>query len=239
VAMCGRNDVEARSQPSGGRDDPGWRSRTALTQSRTAVVLIAPLVLLAGLASHPYVAVVTDKAAVAAALTAHPTRWGWSHLTVAVGSGLVALAFLAVRSYLSEAGEQRWSRAALPFVLFGSTLFALLPAMEIAMLAATEAGADPQATQIALDPWFTPILVSAAIAFAVGASGFAMGIIRSRALTPGLTALVVSALAVLALTRFTPLGVSLYVAGVAGLVALWPLAHLMWRYPTPARGPSG
>jgi hypothetical protein len=71
--------------------------------------------------------------AVAVALAADTTRWGLSHLVTGVASGLLILAFLAIRSYLRQAGEERWSVLAFPFIVMGSTLLALLPAMEIGM----------------------------------------------------------------------------------------------------------
>lgn len=200
-----------------------------------ALVAIAPAVLLAGIVSHPYIADLTDKAAVAAALAAHTTHWGPVHLTVGVASGLLVLAFLAVRSYLREAGENRWSVLALPFIVIGSTLYAFLPAMEIAMMAAGEAGADVEASLIAMDPWFFPILLAAAITFALGILGFATGLVRSRVLGARLTWFVVGALVVMAAARFAPFGAALYVGGVAGIVALWPLAYVMWRHPEAAR----
>jgi hypothetical protein len=55
-----------------------------------------------------------------------------------VASGLLVLAFLAIRSYLRGTGEDRWSILALPFIVVGSTLFAVLPGMEFAPLAAAE-----------------------------------------------------------------------------------------------------
>src|SRR5919107_4705042 len=117
-------------------------SSTTRARLRAVIVVIAPAVLLAAFVYHPYIANPTDKAAVAAALASDTTRWGLSHLAVGVGSGLAVLAFLAIRGYLREAGEERWSILALPFIVIGSTLFAFLPAMEIAMLAAAEGGAD-------------------------------------------------------------------------------------------------
>ena len=95
----------------------------------------------AGFVWHPYTAV-PDETTIAAAVAADTTRWGLSHLTIAVGSGFTALAFLAIRSHLSEAGEQRWSVLALPFIVMSITLFAVLPGMEFAALAAAETGAD-------------------------------------------------------------------------------------------------
>ena len=213
-------------------------SSTARARLRAVIVAIAPAVLLAAFVYHPYIANPTDKAAVAAALASDTTRWGLSHLAVGVGSGLVVLAFLAIRSYLREAGKERWSILALPFIVLGSTLFAFLPAMEIAMLGAAEAGADVQAVLIAMDPWFFATLLAAAIIFALGVLGFALGIVRSRVLGPRLTWLVVGALVVMAAARFVPLGAAIYVGGVAGLLALWPLAYEMWKHPEAAR-PAG
>jgi hypothetical protein len=152
-----------------------------------------------------------------------------------VGYGLAVLAFLAIRSYLRETGEERWSVPALPFIVIGSTLFVVLTGMEIGLMAAAETGADVQAVQSALLPWFIPILLTGALSFALGVLGFAMGIIRSGVLSPLLTRLVVGALVVMAVARFVPLSVAPYVIAAAGIVALWPLAYEMWKYPEPAQ----
>ena len=210
-------------------------SETTRARFRAAIVAIAPAVLLAAFVYHPYIADLTDKAAVAAALASDTVRWGLAHLAVGVGSGLAVLAFLAIRSYLREAGEERWSILALPFIVIGSTLFAFLPAMEIAMLAPAEVGADVHAVLIALDSWFFPVLLIGAITFAVGILDFAMGIVRSGVLSPRLSWLVAGALVVMAAARFIPSGAALYVEGVAGMVALWPLAYEMWKHPEAAR----
>jgi hypothetical protein len=202
-------------------------SKQTIARFRAAIVVIAPAVLFAALAYHPYIPSPTDEAAVAAALVSDTTRWGLAHLGVALGSGLMVLAFLAVRAYLRDAGEERWSILGFPFIVMGSTLFALLPAMEIAMLAAAEVGADAEAAQTALGPWFMPILLSGAILFAVGAFGFARGIVVSGVLSRGLAWLVAGALVIMAVTRFVPLGASLYLGGIAGILALWPLAGKM------------
>src|SRR5215211_2762446 len=168
---------------------------SATTRARfgAAIVALAPAVMLAGLFAHPYIATLPDAVALAAAATADTTRWGLAHLTVGVASGLVVLAFLAIRSYLRDAGEERWSILALPFIM-GGTLFALLPGMEFAPLAAAKTGADVQAVQAALAPWFLPILVTGATTFAVGVFAFAKGIADSRVLSRRLAWLVVGAL---------------------------------------------
>jgi hypothetical protein len=211
-------------------------STTTRARIRAAIVAIAPAWLLFAFVYHPYIANLTDKAAVAAALTSDTARWGLSHLAVGVGSGFAVLAFLAIRSYLREAGEDRWSILGLPFIVMGSTLFAFPPAMEIAMLAAAEEGADVQAVLAALDSWFFPILLTAAVIFAIGVFAFAKGIADSRILSRRLSRLVVGALVVMAVARLVPLSaVQFYVQGAAGIVALWPLAYEMWKHPEAAR----
>lgn len=204
---------------------------------RAAIVVVAPAVVLAGTASHPWIGNPGDPdflARLGAAVTADPVHWGLSHLVLAVGSGLLALAFLAIRGYLREAGEERWSALGLPFVILGSTLYSLLPAMEFAPLAAAESGADAAAAQGALLPWFHPVLLAAAAVFAVGALGYVLGVVRGRVMGTNLTWLVAAALVVMAVARFFPVGVvQLYVGPAAGVVALWPLAYAIWRRPEP------
>ena len=180
--------------------------------------------------------------AVAEAVESDPARWGAVHLATGVASGLLALAFLAVRAHLREAGEDRWSAAALPFVVIGCTLYAMLPGLEFAPLAAVEVSGSAEAAQEALTPWFVPLLVAAGVTFAVGMFCFALGVRRSGVLSPGVTNVVVVALGVMALSRLVPLSaVQFYVQGVAGLVALLPLAGSMWKLRTaafPARQPA-
>jgi hypothetical protein len=204
-------------------------------RSRAAIVAIAPAVLLAGFAYHPFLDPPTDPATIAAEAAADTIRWGLAHLAIAVGYGLVVLAFIAIRSYLREAGEERWSGGALPFIVMGSTLFAVLTGMEFAPLAAAEAGADAQAAQAALIPWFVPILLAGGVSFALGALGFATGIAGSGIVSPLATRLVVGALVVMAAARFFPLSAAPYIIAVAGILALWPLAYAMWRHPVRSR----
>jgi hypothetical protein len=200
---------------------------------RAGTVAIAPTLLLAALVYHPYLpGRLPNVEAIAAAVTSDPTRWGVAHLTAGVASAVLILAFLAIRARLHEAGEDRWSAAALPFLVFGSTLFAMLPALEFAPLAAIEAGGDVEAAQRALLPWFIPLLVAGGITFAVGMVGLALAVSHSGLLSPGLTRLVVTALVVMALSRFVPLtAVQFYLHGLAGLAALLPLAFSMWGHP--------
>jgi hypothetical protein len=110
--------------------------------------------------------------------------------------------------------------------------------MEFAPLAASEAGADVQVVQVALAPWFLPILMTGAATFAIGVFAFAKGIADSRVLSRRLSRLVVGALVVMAVARFVLIGAAqFYVQGAAGIVALWPLAYEMWKRPEAARAP--
>jgi hypothetical protein len=204
---------------------------TTRSSLRPGVVVIAPVIWAAVLSYHPYLeGRMPNVGAIAEAVESDPTRWGAVHLATGVASGLLALAFLAVRAHLRAAGEDRWSAAALPFVVIGCTLYAMLPGLEFAPLAAVEVGGSAEAAQEALIPWFVPLLVAGGITFAVGMFGFALGVRRSGLLSPGVTNVVVVALGVMALSRLVPLSaVQFYVQGAAGLVALLPLAASMWR----------
>ena len=204
---------------------------TMRARFRAAIVLIAPAVLFAGFAYHPYVANGTDEAALAEAAASDTTRWGLSHLLIGIGYALVALAFIAIRSYLREAGEERWSSLALPLGVVGCALFPILTGMEFALLAAAETGGDVEGAQTELMPWFIPVLLAGAITFALGALGFAIGIKRSGVLNEQSAWLVAGALVVMAAARFVPLGAAQFVIGVAGLLALSTLAYKMWERP--------
>lgn len=204
---------------------------------RAAMVAIGPAILLAALSAHPYLPGRQPNVdALAAAVTSDPVRWGLAHIAGGVASGLLILAFLGVRSYLHEAGEERWSALGMPFIVLGSTLYAMLPAMEFAPLAAVETGASPQAAQDALRPWFLPMLVTGAVSFAVGALAFAKGIAHSRVLSPRATRLVAAALIIMAVARFVPFSaVQFYLQGAAGIAAMLPVAARMWTQPEPRR----
>jgi hypothetical protein len=208
------------------------RVNSELDRWRTAILVAAPATLLATLVAHPYLAGrLPNDAEVADAVAGGMTRWGLVHLATSVASSLIILAFLAVRSYLRETGEDRFSALGVPFVVIGSTLFAVLPGMEFAPLAAAETGANTaeiEATQEALASWFLPVLASGAVAFAIGVFGFARALSITTVGSRSLTRVVVGALIVMAISRFIPLAaVQFYVQGAAAIVALWPLAYVM------------
>lgn len=203
------------------------------------IVALAPATLFVALVGHPYLeGRLPNDTAVAAAVAADTTRWGLVHLAAGLASGLVILAFLAIRDYLRDAGDHRLSAVGVPFVVIGGTLFAMLPGMEFAALAAAQATgtglADIAAAQAAIQEWFVPVMVIGALSFATGVLAFMRGIATTDILSTTLTAVVVVALAVMALSRLVPLAVAqLYLHSAAGILALWPLAYHMWIHPTP------
>lgn len=234
-----RTRLPAVQPPSRGGDaalpgQVGWSRTRRLTAAAT--VATAPVVLLTGIAYHPFVADLRDKEAVAAALTADTTRWSVAHLAVAVAAPVVALAFLAVAAALRQRGEWRWSGRSVPFLVVGSSLFALLPAMEITVLAAYLAGADPVAVLLELDAWFLPVLLSGAAIFTLGAAFLARSVVSAAVLGRGMTLLVVTALLVTAAARFLPFTPALLAGAVALVVALWPLVGPVAARPVPRAG---
>ena len=207
---------------------------------RAAVVAGAPLIMFTALALHPYLpGRQPNVEALAAAVSSDPNRWGLVHLATGLGSAVLAVAFLLVRTHLSGAGEDRWSRAGLPLVVVGCALYAMLPAMELAPLAAVESGADPAAAQEALLAWFVPVLLASGVTFGAGAVCFAVAVGRSGVLSRGPARLVAVSLVVMAVSRFVPLSaVQFYVQGLACYAALLPLAYCMWRTAAPRHVPD-
>ncbi len=203
-------------------------SDTTTARFQAAIAIVAPVVLFLGFAYHPWVANATDESAIADAAASDTARWGLAHLAIGVGYALLALAFIAFRSYLRGAGEERWSIKALPFAVLGCALFPILTGMEFALLAAAETGGDVEAAQTELFPWFIPILVGGAVCMTLGAVGFAIAITRCTAVTRRVAWLVAGALVVMAAVRFIPFGVAQILVGVAAIVAFWPLAYSMW-----------
>jgi len=213
--------------------------KAPVTSGKGAAVATAagPVLLLAAFLWHPPIlGRMPDNAAVAEAASADLTRWGIAHLAAVVGSAAIAVAFVAVREYLRSYGDHRTSAFGLGAVVVGSVMYAVLPGLEFAHIAAHETGADMEATQAALQEWFLVFLLSGAAFFLLGAVAFAVAVARTAPLSGGLNAVVAGALVVFALSRLVPVGVvQFYVQPAAALLALLPLAAGMWqRARTPA-----
>jgi hypothetical protein len=202
-------------------------------RSRAVVVAVAPVILLAAFVAHPYIGLgLPDEAAIADAAASSTLRWGISHLVTGVAAALLVLAFLAIRSYLHDAGEQLWSARGVSLVAFGGTLYAMLPGLEFAALAAAETGGDVRAAQAAVEPWFVPVILASGVTSAVGIMCFAIGVSQIRPSVLQIPRFVVVALGIMAFSRIIPLtAVQFYLHALAALVALWSLAYVMWRHP--------
>lgn len=210
-------------------------AKTTRSRYGGAAVAVAPVVMFVALVGHPYITRLPDANAVATAAEANTTMWAAVHLLTVLGVALIALAFVAIRAHLRDAGENRYAWA-LPWVLFGSFLYGVLPGLEFTPFAVARAGGEVAAAQNALTPIFVPILAVSALTFAIGVAGFAKAVLVSDILGTPWSQVVATSLVVLALSRFVPLGaVQFYVQAAAGIVALWPLALHMWRgtVPTP------
>lgn len=198
---------------------------------RAAVIGIAPLVLLAAFAYHPHIMFLPSAEAVAHAVQADTVRWGIAHLGVGVGAALLAAAFVAVGGYLGDADNRRLGVViGVPLAVLGAGVYAILPGMEFTVLAAVQTGADVVAAQKAIDSWFVPTMMSSAIVNAAGLILLARAVNGSEVLSRGTRSVVVAAFLVMAVSRFVPIGpVQFYVQGVAGIIALWPIAYQIWK----------
>lgn len=210
---------------------------------RITVLVVAPATLLVALAAHPFIeGRLPNQTAIAEEVVAGTTRWGVVHLAAGFASALIAMAFLAVRQYLHEAGEDRLSGLGMPLVIVGSTLYAVMPGMEFAALAAAESGATTAGVaevQGAIGSWFMPVLIASGLTFGLGAISFAGAIRASKIANVRITQVVSMALIVMALSRIVPLSVTqFYIHGLAAIVALWPLAYVMRTERVPSSDPA-
>jgi hypothetical protein len=205
----------------------------APTPGRWAAVATGagPVLLLAAFLWHPPIpGRLPDDAAVSEAAAADLTRWGLVHLAAVIGSAAIAVAFVAVREYLRSHGDRRLSTFGLGAVVVGSVMYAVLPGLEFAHIAAHETGADMEATQAALQGWFLTFLLAGTAVLLLGVVAFAVAVMRARPLGGSLDGVVAVALVVFALSRLVPVGVvQFYVQPAAALLALLPLAVAMWE----------
>lgn len=201
-------------------------SEATLGRMRAAIVAIAPLLLLIGFIYLPYVNDFTDEAAVAEAVTDDATRWAWGAIILTTAMGLMLSAAVVVRMHLAEDGEHRWSPPAMFLLLVGGTLF-LASGADLGYVYADGAGQDVAAYTAASSDWVGLRLV-ASVLFGLGWLLLALAVYRSAILPRQHTWAVVAGLVVLTAMLFVPMGWALYVAGVAAIVGLWPLAYHLW-----------
>lgn len=202
---------------------------------RAGIIIIAPAVMLFSFVYHPHIgsplhADFLDK--FASAVIADPFRWGVVHYITGIGCGLMILAFLAIRNHFSEitGKTEPWFGTGLHFIIMGNLFYAFLPSMEMGAMVAAEIEADVAAFQGALMPWFAPTLLTSALLFSIGAVCFATGILRAKLWSRNLSWFMAAALVVTGFSRFAPLNViQFYVQGIAGILALWPIAWIVLK----------
>ena len=211
-------------------DTQSRRGPAAGGRAGAIAVGAGPVLLLAAFLWHPPLpGRLPDDAAVADAAAADPTRWGLVHLATVVASAAIAVAFVAVRDHLHAHGDAGPITFGLGAVVVGSTMYAVLPGLEFAQLAALETGADLAATQAALRGWFMVFLLGGSVVFLMGIIAFAVAVRRTAPMGGRLDTMVVVALVVFGLSRLVPVGaVQFYVQSVAAMLALLPLAVDMW-----------
>ena len=200
-------------------------SDSTVARSRAAIMTIAPLVMLAAFVYHPQIILLPNAHAVAHAVQADTVRWAIAHWGVGIGAALMGVAFLAIGGYLRDAGENRWSTIAVPFLVLSASVYAILPGMEFTVLAAARTGGDIVGSQEVIDAWFVPTLFISGVANATGVFYLTRAVRRAAVLSDSTRTIVVAALVIFAIARLVPIGpVHFYVQGLAGIAALWPIA---------------
>lgn len=196
---------------------------------RAGVVLLTPVVVLIGFLWGPYITDFTDNAAVVDEIAADTTRWSWATIISGAGLALTPLLVFSVRSYLRDAGEQRWSFIAVALVTVGAGLLAFITGSEFAVGMAIEAGASGEAVLEAREDWFIPVFAITMISFGAGWLSLAAAVRASGVLSNQLTWVVVVSLMVLTISLFIPLTGGQYLVGLSALVASWTLGIQMWN----------
>ena len=192
---------------------------------KAATLFAAPLVLLTGIASHPYLVDEFDVPAMAAEVSVDPGRWAWVHVVLIVAFALISLAVVVVRGMLRDAGEDRWSFFAVPLLVGGSVIFASIWGLEITVAAVANVGGDVEAVFTESDRWFGPLgIVGFGMSF-IGWGILAFAVRRSGILGQRLTWLVLVATVVMLAGFLWPAtgGGYLYSIGMIGFT--WTLGY--------------
>lgn len=197
-------------------------------QLRAASVALAPVVLLVGFLTHPYVADLMDEAEVAAAAAADPARWGLAHIIIGLGVALSVLLFFAVRTHLRGMGENRWSFLSVPLAALGLTSFAVIVGVDgLGGRAAAEMGVEAAFFEEVFAAML-PIQLVAGIFTALAIIALVLALAGSGLLGGAMRAVVSIAFLVTAASLLVPMGWAAYVGSAALVVGAWPVAFAMW-----------
>jgi hypothetical protein len=174
----------------------------------------------------PYVSDFTDEAKVAAAVGNNSARWAWAVIILSTAVGFMLSAAVIIRQHLAEEGEHRWSALAVLLLLVGGVTY-LTASADFGYVYAEASGADLAAYTEASTDWAAFRLIASAI-FGLGWLALALSVYKSAVLPRTHTWAVIAGLVVLTAMLFVPMGWAVYVAGVAAIVGLWPLAYHLW-----------
>lgn len=198
---------------------------------RALVMVLAPLLLLVGFVYHPYISDYTDFDAIANKVSDDPERWLWSNIILVFAIALLMLSGITARRLLAQAGEDRWSFAALPLVVVGIVALATCTGLDAALGIVANAGGDVEATIDAGQPWVNSGYGAAIIFSGLGWLAFAVAVYRGELLAGNQAIVVAIGFVVLAVSMLIPFGWAtyLYIIGSAG--AFWPIALHVWQEP--------
>jgi hypothetical protein len=191
-----------------------------------AALFIAPVVLLAGLAAHPFVRSYGHKGVIAGAVAGAPSRWAWSHVIIVLGLGLLLVAITVIRRQLRDAGEQRWSVVALPLLLVGGMLLGAAAGSEITLAAVVTSGQDVLAV-LQTGESAVALYLGGAVTFATGWLCLAVALHRAPIMSPAQRWMATVALTVVAGALFVPQTSAACAYGVALVVANWLIGYHM------------
>ena len=202
---------------------------------RSMVVFFAPLVLLGGLLTLPYVSNY-EESTLATEIGANTTRWSWGSLLIAAGIGMMVLVVFAARTYLRDHGEDFWSFLAVPAVTLGAAMLLYrfgFEGMTRAGLATpgqtgrTFVQATPEIAET-LSTWRLWIGVSGAGLMGLG--WLTMVVSMARSMRFGSAHVTLVTLGVLAgiAAIFIPAHWALYLLGGGAILTSWPIGERMW-----------
>lgn len=203
------------------------------TRVRAAVVLAAPVTLLVGWLLEPYVDNPTDPVLLGQAVAAGPDRYLWSQLILGVALVLLMLSMVAIRYYMRDAGEDRWSFLAVPLLLtgFGAAMF-VTGAAAVGTWTTVQLGGGGDEVARFIDQAHRVGLPVSGIGFILidlGLVTLAVAVKKSGILTEGAAWTVVGAFILSVVAGFIPTGWALRVVGVGLLIGLWSIGYRMWQ----------
>ncbi len=202
-------------------------SDLTLSRLRATAVFAAPLVVFLGFVTLPYVTDSTPEGFASAAL-AEPLRWGWGNLIVTVGLLLLTLAAFSIRTYLRDAGEDRWSPFAIPMILFGHGLIAfVLGADMLARIGLADGGLALE-TALADTAWLAAIETVGGLLMPLGWLALAIGVATAKVMTRAEVGVVFFGWLVALVGMMTVFGWSGFVFSIGLFVMLAPIGRDLW-----------